>query len=363
MFRHSYNQFEFNNMKVLVTGSAGFIGYHLVTRLLQRGDQVIGIDNLNDYYDVNLKYCRLRESGIAEGQIEYGKPVLSVDFPNYQFIKLDLTDAGGLDQLFAGNGFDLVVNLAAQAGVRYSLVNPAAYIDSNVTGFLNVLESCRNNAVTRLVYASSSSVYGLNNKIPFSTADKADRPISVYAASKKTNELLAHTYSHLFGIQTTGLRFFTVYGPWGRPDMALYTFTKAIKERQPISVFNNGDMRRDFTFIDDIIDGLVKVIDDADCPSGSCNIYNIGRGESVNLMDFIHEIEKCLGTEAIKHYYPMQDGDVAETWADTTEMEQKLNYRPKVSIAEGVEKFVKWYADFYSDEAPLAATMEHVSAI
>lgn len=349
-------------MKVLVTGSAGFIGYHLVTRLLQRGNQVTGIDNLNDYYDVRLKYHRLLETGIASDQIEYGKAVLSATDHQYKFLKMDLSDANGLQQLFAENDFDVIVNLAAQAGVRYSLVNPSAYIDSNITGFLNVLECCRHNGVKRLVYASSSSVYGLNRNIPFSTADKTDDPISVYAATKKSNELLAHTYSHLFGIQTTGLRFFTVYGPWGRPDMALFSFTKAITEGQPISVFNNGDMRRDFTYIDDIIEGVVKVIDDEDRSGGACNVYNIGRGESVGLMDFISEIEKSLGMEAIKQYYPLQDGDVSETWADTTEMRLRLNYNPKVSVPEGVEKFVKWYVSFYPAGAASGFEKELASA-
>lgn len=343
-------------MKILVTGSAGFIGYHLVARLLQRGDEVTGLDNINDYYDVHLKYSRLYASGILKDQIQYGQPITSVTDCNYEFVKLDLSDAPGLKTLFEKKNFDIIVNLAAQAGVRYSLVNPASYINSNVTGFLNILECCRNYSIKQLLYASSSSVYGLNTKIPFNTADKADQPISLYAATKKSNELMAHAYSHLFNIHTTGLRFFTVYGPWGRPDMALFSFTKAISEGKPIDVYNNGDMRRDFTYIDDIIEGVIRAIDKpsqmdnegTDVTPNLYHIYNIGRGKSVSLMEFISEIEKNLGIEAEKKYYPMQDGDVSDTWADITEIQQKLNYIPKTSIAEGIESFVKWYLDFYS---------------
>ena len=349
-------------MKVLITGSAGFIGYHLVNRLLQRGDEVTGIDCINDYYDIDLKYCRLLASGIVRDQIEYGRYVSSVTDDNYRFVKLDLSDAQGLKRLFEKNDFDVVINMAAQAGVRYSLVNPSTYIDSNVTGFLNVLECCRNYGIKRLLYASSSSVYGLNSKIPFSTNDKVDRPISLYAATKKSNELMAHAYSHLFNIHTTGLRFFTVYGPWGRPDMALFTFTKAISEGRPIHIYNNGDMRRDFTYVDDIIEGVIRAVDKPSEVPNLYNIYNIGRGESVSLMEFVKEIEKNLGIEAEKKYYPMQDGDVSDTWADITEIQHQLNYKPKTSISEGIEKFIRWYTNFYSADGHRYVTNDFVSA-
>lgn len=353
-------------MKVLVTGSAGFIGYHLTKALLLRGDIVIGIDNINDYYDVNLKYGRLAELGIVREKVIEGIEAQSDSFPNFQFLRLDITDASQLNSLFASQKFDVVCHLAAQAGVRYSLTNPHAYLDSNIRGFLNILECCRHNSIKHLVYASSSSVYGLNKKMPFAADNNVDHPISLYAASKKSNELMAHTYSYLFNIPTTGLRFFTVYGPWGRPDMALFLFTKAIIEGKPIEVFNNGNMRRDFTYIDDIVEGLLRVIDnpsksnprwdnqnpDPSASSAPYRILNIGRGKPVNLMDFIEEIEKGLGLKAIKNYLPLQDGDVEETWANIDDLKSDLNYVPKVEVSEGVPHFVKWYKDFYkvSDE-------------
>lgn len=335
-------------MRVLVTGSAGFIGFHLVKRLLNRGDEVVGIDNINDYYDVDLKYGRLLENGISKSHIHYGKVQRSETNANYQFMKLDLTDRQQLEALFEAYHFDVVVNLAAQAGVRYSLIDPSAYIESNIKGFLNVLECCRFNAIKHLVYASSSSVYGLNEKMPFAENDRVDSPVSLYAASKKSNELMAHSYSHLFNLTTTGLRFFTVYGPWGRPDMALFKFTKAITEGRPIDVYNYGNMKRDFTYIDDIIEGVIRIVDrPVKLNSAPYRIFNIGRGKSVSLMTFINEIEKNLGKTALKRFLPLQDGDVADTWADVTDLEKSLEYKPQVSVEEGVNCFVRWYKKFY----------------
>ncbi len=348
-------------MKILVTGTAGFIGYHLAKRLVERGDEVVGIDNINDYYDVNLKYGRLKDSGIDKDKIVYGEKVVSNEYDNYKFIKLDLEDREGLEELFRNEKFDKVCNLAAQAGVRYSLTNPYAYVDSNIVGFVNLLECCRHNDIKHLVYASSSSVYGLNESQPFSTHDNVDHPISLYAASKKSNELMAHTYSHLFKLPTTGLRFFTVYGPWGRPDMALFLFTKAILEDREIDVFNYGDMQRDFTYIDDIVEGVVRVIDNP--PKGDENwsglnpdpatsrapykIYNIGNNAPVGLMDFIKAIEKKLKKEAKKNMLPMQPGDVKSTYADVSDLIKDLGYKPSTSIEEGISKFIDWYLDFY----------------
>lgn len=346
-------------MKILVTGTAGFIGFHLAKALLERGDEVIGIDNINDYYDVELKYSRLAETGISKEEIAYKKSVQSSKHPNYKFIKLDLTDRENLDRLFVEQKFDNVVNLAAQAGVRYSLENPQAYIDANITGFLNILECCRFHKIKHLVYASSSSVYGNNSKMPLSTSDSVDHPISLYAATKKSNELMAHTYSHLFGIPTTGLRFFTVYGPYGRPDMALFLFTKAILDGKPIQVFNNGEMKRDFTYVDDIVTGVVKVVDqppfpdfnDKDDPSVSktapYKIYNIGNSTPVRLMDFIEAIEIKLGIKAKKELLSMQPGDVPMTWADTSDLQANLDYRPDTPIKEGVGRFIDWYRTYY----------------
>jgi UDP-glucuronate 4-epimerase len=351
-------------MKVLVTGAAGFIGFHLTQYLLNRGDEVVGLDNINEYYDVRLKYGRLRETGIDEQKISYGITVNSERYPKYQFIKLDITDHCRLKKVFKNCHFDAVCNLAAQAGVRYSITNPKAYIESNIMGFMNVLECCRVNNIKHLVYASSSSVYGLNKKMPFSVSHGVDHPVSLYAASKKSNELMAHTYSHLFQIPTTGLRFFTVYGPWGRPDMSLYLFTKAIMENRPIDIYNNGEMKRDFTYIDDIVDGIAKVIDrpakanrfwndlrpDPSTSNVPYRIFNIGRGESVNLMDFITELERLTKRIAIKNYMPLQDGDVLETWADIRNTRRMTGYEPKTSFSEGIERFVDWYTNFYPTE-------------
>lgn len=348
-------------MKVLITGTAGFIGYHLAKYLIARGDEVTGIDNINDYYDVELKYRRLEDSGIPRDQIQYGKTVQSEFYPNYHFIKIDLTDHGKLKKVFKDCHFDAVCNLAAQAGVRYSLSHPKAYLDANITAFLNILEACKVHHIKNLVYASSSSVYGLDKEMPFSVHQHADHPVSLYAATKKCNELMAHTYSHLFNLPTTGLRFFTVYGPWGRPDMALFIFTKAILENKPIEVYNNGMMKRDFTYIDDIVQGIVCVLDHpATCNKGwtghhpdpatskaPFKVFNIGRGQSVNLLDFIAEIEKNTGMKSQKIFLPLQNGDVAETWADVSDLKRLYKYRPKVSVAEGVENFVNWYKDFY----------------
>lgn len=345
--------------KVLITGTAGFIGFHLAHKLLSKGYEVIGLDNINDYYDVNLKYGRLAESGIEKKHIEYNKKVQSNKFDQYTFIKLNLEDKENIYKLFEEENFDLVVNLAAQAGVRYSLKNPHAYINSNILGFTNILEACRHNSVKHLVYASSSSVYGLNSKMPFSTQDNVDHPISLYAASKKSNELMAHTYSYLYKLPTTGLRFFTVYGPWGRPDMALFLFTKAISEGKPIDVYNYGNMQRDFTYIDDIVDGIVKVLENP--PKGKAGmqkqdpsvsiapykVYNIGNNAPVKLTDFINAIEKSLNKKAEKNMMPIQPGDVEKTWADVDDLIKDLGYKPETDITYGVDKFIQWYKSFY----------------
>jgi len=351
-------------MKILITGTAGFIGSHLANRLLERGDEVIGLDNINDYYDQNVKYGRLQRGGIIEAledgkNIPYGKLLTSSINKNYKFIKLNLEDKDALMKLFKDEQFDAVCNLAAQAGVRYSLTNPDVYIQSNIVGFLNILEACRHNGVKNLSYASSSSVYGLNTQLPFSTKDNVDHPISLYAASKKSNELMAHTYSHLYGIATTGLRFFTVYGPWGRPDMALFLFVKAALEGREIDVFNYGNMQRDFTYIDDIVEGVVRVIDnpakahpnwdhkDPSISTAPYKIYNIGNNNPVKLMDFIEAIEKKLGKEIKKNMLPIQAGDVPATYADVSDLIEDLDYKPATPIQEGVDKFVEWYLDFF----------------
>lgn len=348
-------------MKILVTGTAGFIGSHLTQRLLDRGDEVVGLDCINDYYDVNVKYGRLERAGINRDDIVYGNLVASATQPGYRFVQLQLEDKAALDALFATEKFDAVCNLAAQAGVRYSLVNPQAYIDSNIVGFLNILEACRHYGVQNLSYASSSSVYGLNEALPFSTAHNVDHPISLYAASKKSNELMAHTYAHLFGIRTTGLRFFTVYGPWGRPDMALFLFTKAALAGEAIKVFNNGDMLRDFTYIDDIVEGVIRVIDNPassdPCWSGMApnpgnssapyKIYNIGNNNPVKLMDFIEAIEKALGREIEKEFLPLQAGDVPATYADVADLVADLDYQPATPVQVGIDRFVAWYREFY----------------
>ena len=339
-------------MKILVTGTAGFIGSHLAIRLLERGDEVVGLDNINDYYDQNVKYGRLQRTGIIEKldngkDIEYGKVLKSNKYPNYKFIKLNLEDKDALFKLFEEEQFDAVCNLAAQAGVRYSLSNPDAYIGSNIVGFLNILEACRHHDVKNLSYASSSSVYGSNKKLPFSTSDSVDHPISLYAASKKSNELMAHTYSHLFGISTTGLRFFTVYGPWGRPDMALFLFVKAALEGKSIDVFNNGNMQRDFTYIDDIVEGVVRVIDNPRKDTPPYKVYNIGNNAPVKLMDFIEAIENKLGKKIEKNFLPLQAGDVPATYADVQDLIDDLGYKPNTPIQEGINKFVDWYLEFF----------------
>ena len=339
-------------MKILVTGAAGFIGFYVSKVLLEKGHHVVGLDNINDYYDVNLKYSRLSELGIKKGEASsFNKLSNSASFPSFSFVRIDLENREALPNLFANENFDVVCNLAAQAGVRYSLENPEAYVDSNLVGFLNILECCRNYNIKHLVYASSSSVYGLNKKVPFSTDDNVDHPISLYAATKKSNELMAHTYSHLFKIPTTGLRFFTVYGPWGRPDMAMFLFTDAIINNKPIKVFNYGKMERDFTYIDDIVEGVVRIIEhhnDARIKNNKLyKVYNIGNNNSVKLLDFIKEIEVNLGIEAQKNMLPIQPGDVERTWANVDELIKDYNYQPNTSIQEGVKAFVGWYKSYY----------------
>ena len=333
-------------MKYLVTGAAGFIGFHVSKRLLEAGHQVVGIDNLNDYYDVSLKQARLE----------------LLVHPGFQFHKSDLADRDSMSALFASGHFDRVIHLAAQAGVRYSLENPHAYADSNLTGFLNILEGCRHNKIQHLLYASSSSVYGMNRKMPFSTDDSVDHPVSLYAATKKANELMAHTYSHLYGLPTTGLRFFTVYGPWGRPDMALFKFTKAMLEGKSIDVYNYGKMKRDFTYIDDIAEAIIRLQDVIPAPneewtveSGSpatssapyC-VYNIGNSSPVELMDYIKALEEALGIDATKNMLPLQPGDVLETSADTKALYDVIGFKPTTTVKDGVKNFVDWYRDFYN---------------
>ena len=333
-------------MKILVTGAAGFIGSALSIRLLERGDEVVGIDNLNDYYDVNLKLARLERLR---------------DYKRFKFIKLEISDRVAVEELFVREKFQRVMHLAAQAGVRYSITNPHAYIDSNIIGFMNILEGCRHNAVEHLAYASSSSVYGANTNMPFSIHDNVDHPVSLYAASKKANELMAHTYSHLYKLPTTGLRFFTVYGPWGRPDMSLFMFTRNILEGKPIDVFNYGNHRRDFTYIDDIVEGVIRVIDkpaqanaswasenpDPGTSLAPYRVYNIGNNNPVNLLAFIETLEKCLGKEAIKNLLPLQPGDVPDTYADVSDLVNDLGYKPGTLLETGIRNFVEWYKNFY----------------
>lgn len=334
-------------MKVLVTGVAGFIGSTLAHKLLDRGDTVVGLDNVNDYYDVTLKEARLARLEPKE---------------NFSFVRMALEDNDGVAGLFAAEGFDRVVHLAAQAGVRYSIENPRAYIDSNIVGTLNILEGCRHNTVEHLVYASSSSVYGANTNMPFSVHDNVDHPLSLYAASKKSNELMAHTYSNLYNIPTTGLRFFTVYGPWGRPDMALFYFTKSIVEGKPIDVFNYGNHRRDFTYIDDIVEGVTRTLDRVASPNGQWDsdkpdpgtslspyrIYNIGNSQPVELNHYIEVIENCVGKKAIKNLLPLQPGDVPDTYADVTALTDDTGYKPNTSVEVGVARFVEWFVDYYN---------------
>lgn len=390
-------------MKILITGTAGFIGFHLAKRLLDRGDTIVGIDNINDYYDVNLKYARLAETGINRDAEKWHAKIQSTKYENYSFVRMNLEDREQLNQLFQQEKFDKVCNLAAQAGVRYSLENPHAYINSNIVGFISILEACRHHNIKHLAYASSSSVYGNNTKMPLSTSDNVDHPISLYAATKKSNELMAHTYSHLFGLPTTGLRFFTVYGPWGRPDMALFLFTKAILENQPIKVFNNGNMVRDFTYIDDIVEGVTRVIDTppigaqnniaarisppsqggvstdksvdrvVKAPDNNSNpeefhesstdvsqssssgelegapykVYNIGNSSPVPLMEYIATIEKTLGKAAPKEFLLMQPGDVPRTEADVTDLVENVGYKPNTPVKVGIEKFIKWYESYF----------------
>lgn len=321
-------------MKILVTGAAGFIGSKLMYTLRERGDEVVGIDNFNDYYDIRLKEARCKAFGL-------------------DVLRMDIADKEAVDALFARGHFDKVMNLAAQAGVRYSITNPYAYLESNLVGFLNILEACRNFGVKHLVYASSSSVYGMNAKVPYSEDDKVDNPVSLYAATKKSNELMAHAYCKLYGISMTGLRFFTVYGPWGRPDMAPMLFARAISRGEEIKVFNHGDMIRDFTYIDDIVAGTIQSIDREPAPDGNglrYRVYNIGCSNPVKLMDFIHEIEEALGVEAKKNFLPMQPGDVYQTNADTTRLETEVGYKPHVKLHEGIGRFIDWYR---SDLNPL----------
>lgn len=349
-------------MKILVTGTAGFIGYHLINQLQSDNHELLGIDNINDYYDINLKFDRLKSAGIpASDAMDSGKIYTSSIYPNYSFKRTQLEIREEVLKLFETFKPDIVVHLAAQAGVRYSLTNPEAYIDANITGFLNILEACRKYPVNHLLYASSSSVYGLNKKMPFSVKHNVDHPVSLYAASKKSNELMAHTYSHLFGIPSTGLRFFTVYGPWGRPDMALFIFTRSILKSEPIRVFNHGKMARDFTYVDDIVNGIEKMLMDTPAgrddwnplqpdPSSSTapyRIYNIGNNSPVALLDFIHAIENATGKKAIMKMEDIQPGDVEKTWADVDELIQQYDYQPATPVDTGVGRFVEWFRNYY----------------
>jgi len=349
------------NNKILISGTAGFIGFHLTKKLVREGYEVTGLDCINSYYDINLKHGRLAELGIDHQTIEYNKPARSSKFDNLVFYKIKLEDRAAVNQLFEENAFDTVINLAAQAGVRYSLENPHSYIESNITGFLNILEACRHQKVGHLIYASSSSVYGLNEDMPFSVHHPVNHPISLYAASKKSNEMMAHSYSSLFDLPTTGLRFFTVYGPWGRPDMALFLFTKAILADEPINIFNNGNMLRDFTYVDDIVNGIAKMVGHSAAPNPAWTgkdpdpasskapfkIYNIGNNQPVKLMDFIEALEEVLGKKAKKNMMPMQLGDVPATFADVSGLVEDFSYKPDTDYHEGIRNFVEWYRGFY----------------
>ncbi|WCT14760.1 NAD-dependent epimerase [Mucilaginibacter jinjuensis] len=349
-------------MKILVTGTAGFIGFFVAQRLAALGHEVIGVDNINDYYDVNLKYGRLKASGIDIKLLTSSAPIQSAIYPNYSFIKIDISDKNKVKELFEIHQFDVVCHLAAQAGVRYSITNPYDYALSNLSGFLSILEGCRSVQVKHLVFASSSSVYGLNANTPFSVHQGADHPVSLYAASKKSNEMMAHSYSHLYNIPTTGLRFFTVYGPWGRPDMAYFSFADAIIKGKPINVYNNGEMQRDFTYVDDIVEGVIRVINKPATPnpnwdnknpdpatsSAPYQLYNIGNSSPVKLLNFIEAIENAVGKKAIKNMLPMQPGDVISTDADMSDLENDFHYHPKTDIQTGIKEFVKWFKEFYS---------------
>jgi UDP-glucuronate 4-epimerase len=338
-------------MKILVTGAAGFIGFHTSLKLVSQGHDVYGIDNINNYYDPKLKFDRLNELGFDEAESKLFKnEVQSAKFNSLRFSRIDLVDHESIHNLFKQEQFEVVCNLAAQAGVRYSIENPKAYIDSNISGFLNILEGCRNHKVKHLVYASSSSVYGENKKIPFETTDNVDHPISLYAATKKSNELMAHTYGHLYGFKTTGLRFFTVYGPWGRPDMAYYLFAEAISNNKPIKVFNNGEMERDFTYIDDIVKGVTKIIQKNIDAIEHYKIYNIGNNKTESLRDFISTIEEAIGRKAIKEMYPMQQGDVPRTFANINNLIDDFAYKPSTSINKGIKEFIKWYKKYVNED-------------
>src|SRR5690606_6583244 len=344
-------------LNILVTGAAGFIGFHHVQQLLKNGHNVVGLDNINDYYDVNLKYARLMICGIERNRILDNTAIQSEVYSDYRFQKTDITDAAALDALFTEMRFDIVVNMAAQVGVRYSFENPQAYIQSNIVGFMNILECCKRHSIEHLIYASSSSVYGMNNKIPFHEDDQADRPASLYAATKKSNELAAYSYSHLYGLRTTGLRLFTVYGPWGRPDMAMFLFSDAILKGIPVPLFNEGNLWRDFTYVDDIVDGVTRIITGSrsteETPENRYNSYNIGNGKSVKLLDFIESIERHTGKKAIIKPLPMQPGDVERTWADVSKLAAHFGYHPQTTVDAGVRRFVEWYPKHYGLKASL----------
>ena len=355
-------------MKILVTGAAGFIGFHTVRRLLERGDEVVGLDNINDYYDVNLKYGRLTETGINRESVDWYKFTQSDRYPHYRFIRMNLEDMQAMRMLFANEGFNKVINLAAQAGVRYSITNPQTYVGSNLDGFLNILEGCRHHHISHLVYASSSSVYGLNGKVPFSEHDSIAHPVSLYAATKKSNELMAHAYSKLYNISSTGLRFFTVYGPCGRPDMAYFGFTNKLLKGETIRIFNYGNCKRDFTYVDDIVEGVVRIMQHAPekrdgedgLPIPPYKVYNIGNNNPENLLDFVNILQeeliraKVLPTdydfESHKELVPMQAGDVLVTYADTSALEEDFGFKPHTSLRTGLRRFVEWYKDFYNSE-------------
>lgn len=331
--------------KVLVTGTIGFIGYHLTERLLKEGHAVVGIDNINSYYDVHLKYAKLPILGIEEDSIWPNVHYQSIKHKHFKFIKVDITDRYNLEKLFETEKFDIVCNLAAQAGVQYSIQDPHTYIENNIAGFINIIDACRLHNIEHFVYASSSSVYGNREDVPFKETDNVDHPISLYAASKKANELIAHSYSHLFQLKTTGLRFFTVYGPWGRPDMAPYIFVKNILQGKPITVFNNGNMERDFTYVDDIVEGIYKVIE-GNNTDNAYKVYNIGNSAPVNLNEFIKTIEKTINKKAVVNYLPMRQGDVIKTFSDITELNNDFNYKPKTSLTTGIKMFFDWYLNY-----------------